>query len=61
MKAYESVLEKTSTDYAPWYVIPANRNWYRNLVIATILVNKLRSLKMSYPKPEDGIENIVIE
>ena len=61
MKAYESVLEKTSTDYAPWYVIPANRNWYRNLVIATILVNKLKSLKMDYPKPEEGIENIVIE
>lgn len=61
MKAYESVLEKTSTDYAPWYVIPANRNWYRNLVISTILVNKLKSLKMSYPKPEDGIENIVIK
>lgn len=61
MKAYEVALEKTSTEYAPWYVIPANRNWYRNLVIATILVDKLKALKMQYPKPEDGIENVVVE
>jgi PPK2 family polyphosphate:nucleotide phosphotransferase len=61
MKAFEAVLEKTSTVHAPWYLIPANRNWYRDLVISTILVEKLKSLNMQYPKPEDGIENIKIE
>ncbi|PKO18359.1 MAG: polyphosphate kinase [Chloroflexi bacterium HGW-Chloroflexi-10] len=59
--AYEDALQKTSTDCSPWYVIPSNRNWYRNLMIATILVKALESLKMEYPKPIDGIEKIVIQ
>ena len=59
--AYEEAIAKTSTDYAPWYIIPANRKWYRNLVISTIIINKLKSLKMSYPPPEEGLEGIVID
>ena len=59
--AYEETLSKTSTEYAPWYIIPANRKWYRNLVISTIIINKLNSLNMSYPSPEEGLEGIVIE
>jgi polyphosphate kinase 2 (PPK2 family) len=54
-------MAKTSTDQAPWYVIPANRKWYRNLVISTIIIKKLKSLNMSYPTPEEGLEEIVIE
>lgn len=60
-KAYQDVLEKTSTSASPWYIIPANRNWYRNLVISSIIVDKLKSLKMQYPQPEEGIEKIVVE
>ena len=60
-RAFEDVLNKTSTEWAPWYVIPANRNWYRNLVISTILVDRLKELKMEYPAPEDNLEGIVIE
>ncbi len=59
--AYEDALSKTSTDKAPWYVIPANRKWYRNLVISTIIINTLKSLKMAFPVPEEGLEEIVIE
>jgi PPK2 family polyphosphate:nucleotide phosphotransferase len=59
--AYQDALAKTSTDYAPWYVIPANRKWYRNLVISTIIINKLKSLNMEYPAPEEGLEGIVID
>ena len=59
--AYEDALAKTSTDEAPWYIIPANRKWYRNLVISTIIINKLKSLAMAYPAPEEGLEGIVIE
>jgi len=59
--AYEDALIKTSTDNAPWYIIPANRKWYRNLVVSTIIINKLKSLKMAYPEPEEGLEGIVIE
>ena len=44
--AFEDALGKTSTEYAPWYVIPANRKWYRNLVISSIIIDKLKSLNM---------------
>ena len=61
MAAYEDVLNKTSTPWAPWYVIPANRKWYRDLVISTILVNTLKKLDMKYPEPKDDLSNVVIE
>jgi PPK2 family polyphosphate:nucleotide phosphotransferase len=61
MHAYEDVLSKTSTDWAPWYVIPANRKWYRNMVIATTLIETLEGLNMSYPQPEEGLDDVVIE
>lgn len=59
--AYADMLSKTSTDYAPWYVIPANRKWYRNLVISEIIINALEGLNMSYPPAEPGLDQIVIE
>lgn len=61
MEAYEDVLSKTSTAKAPWYIIPANRKWYRNLVISQIIIETLEGLKMKYPEPEEDLENIVIE
>lgn len=60
-KAYEAVLNRTSTTHAPWYIIPANRKWYRNLVISQILVETLEGLDMHFPQAEEGLEGIVIE
>jgi len=60
-RAYEELLDKTSTTWAPWYIIPANRKWYRDLVISQILVDTLEGLKMSFPPAEEGLEGIVIE
>lgn len=51
MEAFEEMLERTSTAYAPWYVIPANRNWMRNLAVMSILVDCLEKLDMKYPAP----------
>jgi len=61
MRAYDDVLEKTSTNWAPWYIVPANHKWYRDLVIGTILVEKLKNLNMKYPKPTEDLSKIVIE
>ncbi len=61
MKAFEDVLGKTSTDWAPWYIVPANRKWYRNLVISQVVVDTMEKLKMKYPQPEEGLDSIVIE
>ncbi len=48
-KAYEDVLEKTSTPWAPWYIVPANKKWYRNWVISTVLVEALKALEIKLP------------
>jgi PPK2 family polyphosphate:nucleotide phosphotransferase len=52
MKAYEDAISKTSTDWAPWYIVPANRKWYRNLVVGTVIVETLESLDMRCPEPQ---------
>jgi PPK2 family polyphosphate:nucleotide phosphotransferase len=51
VKAYEGVLERCSTPHAPWYVIPSDRKWFRNLAVADIIVENLESLKMTFPRP----------
>ena len=61
LKAYEDVLRKTSTKCAPWFIIPANRKWYRDLVISEIVVETLRDLNMSYPQPCEDLSDVVIE
>ncbi len=55
--AYEEALAETSTEWAPWYVVPANRKWYRNLVISTVLIDTLKGLAMAYPEPEEDVTN----
>lgn len=59
--AYEQAISETSTKSAPWYIVPSDRKWYRNLVISQLLIDKLESLNMAYPEPAIGIENIVID
>ncbi len=59
--AFHAALEKTSTPWAPWYVIPSDRKWYRNFVISGILVELLESLEMSFPAAEEGLSDLVIE
>ena len=61
MKAYEDALERTSTDEAPWYVVPSDKKWYRNLVVATVLVEALEKLDLSPPEPEEDLDGLVIE
>jgi PPK2 family polyphosphate:nucleotide phosphotransferase len=60
MAAYEDMLSKTSTDWAPWYVVPANRKWYRNLVVGTVIIETLNRLEMRYPEPAFDPSTIVI-
>lgn len=49
MVAYEEVISKTSTEHAPWYVVPADRKWYRNLCVARIMLDTLKKLNMEFP------------
>lgn len=61
MKAYRDALRHTSTDAAPWYVVPADRKWVRNKVVSLILGDALRRLDPQYPPAENGIEGLVVE
>ncbi|MFL5642123.1 MAG: polyphosphate kinase 2 family protein, partial [Chloroflexota bacterium] len=59
--AFDDALSKTSTDWAPWYVIPANHKWFRNLAVATILAETMAALKPAYPAEPDLPADLVIE
>jgi PPK2 family polyphosphate:nucleotide phosphotransferase len=59
--AYEAMLSATSTEHAPWYVVPADRNWSRNLAVAKILLHTLERMDPAYPPPQEGLEGIVVE
>jgi len=50
MEAYDDLLKHTSTDAAPWYVIPADKKWFMRAAVSNIIVDKLKSLKLNYPK-----------
>lgn len=56
LKAFEDVMSATSTDCAPWYIVPANRKWYRNLVVADRIVNVLENMKLKTPPAPDGVD-----
>ena len=57
-KAFEDALSKCSTKHAPWFIIPSNHKWIRNLVISKIVADKLESLKMKFPEPSVDIIEI---
>jgi PPK2 family polyphosphate:nucleotide phosphotransferase len=54
--AYEAAIAATATEYAPWYVVPANRKWYRNLVVATTVVTALEKMKLKRVPARGGID-----
>lgn len=60
-EAYEDALNRTSTRHAPWYIVPSNKKWYRNLVVASVLVKALEKLNMRYPEPEEDLDGMIIE
>lgn len=57
-KAYMDVLSKCSFNYAPWYVVPANHKWFRDLAVSQILVETMEGLKMRYPEPSVDLVTI---
>ncbi len=54
--AYQIVFDRTSTDVAPWYVIPADRKWYARLAVQHLLINALEGLDLDWPEPEYDVE-----
>jgi PPK2 family polyphosphate:nucleotide phosphotransferase len=56
--AFEDVLAKTSTEHAPWFIIPSNHKWFRNLAISQILVETLQAMKLRLPGPKVDLAKI---
>jgi PPK2 family polyphosphate:nucleotide phosphotransferase len=61
IRAYEDAISKTSTEWAPWHIVPANRKWYRNVVVGTIMVETLEGLDMRFPEADFNPSEIEIE
>jgi len=61
LEAYTEMLRKCSTEAAPWYVIPANHKWFRNLAVSQILVDVLEGMDLKYPKPAAGLADVKVE
>jgi PPK2 family polyphosphate:nucleotide phosphotransferase len=58
--AFEDALTNCSTEHAPWYVVPANKKWYRNLVVARTIADTLAAVDPQFPPAEEGLELVEI-
>lgn len=58
--AFEDAVNECSTAYAPWYVVPANRKWYRNLVVARTIADTLEAMNPKFPAAEKGLDKVKI-
>ncbi len=59
--AWDEVIAETSTEWAPWHVVPADRNWVKSTAVAALLVDVVERLDPTMPDPEPGLEGLVIE
>jgi PPK2 family polyphosphate:nucleotide phosphotransferase len=59
--AFSDALSRTSTEHAPWYAIPADKKWYRNWAVATIMVDVLEGLDLRWPDAAPGLADVVID
>jgi PPK2 family polyphosphate:nucleotide phosphotransferase len=60
-EAYEEALNHTSTDWAPWYMVPADHKWYRNLVVARTVATVLEEMNPRWPEPEEDLEKFAAD
>jgi polyphosphate kinase 2 (PPK2 family) len=59
-EAYEAAIARTATPEAPWYVVPADKKWHRDLVICRALVDVLEGLDLTYPSPEGDLSGVTV-
>lgn len=59
--AYEDAINATSSPHAPWYIVPADRKWVRDVYVSSVLVRALEQLQMRYPDPPEGLDKVVVK
>ncbi len=60
-RVYQDAINATSSPHAPWHIVPADRNWVRDVYVCAVLVSTLNNLKMQYPDPPAGLDKVVIK
>ena len=55
-EAYQAVLDRTSTERAPWYIVPCDKKWYARLAVTELLIEALKGLDLSWPPPDFDVE-----
>ena len=60
MRAYEDAINRCSTPWAPWHIVPANRKWHRDYVVASTVVNALEKLRLKWPKSREDLSRVKI-
>ncbi len=61
VEAYEDALHRCSTEWAPWYIIPSNKKWFRNYLVAELVVRALDRMHLKFPPPAMDVSNIVLD
>ncbi len=59
--AFEDAISNCSTEYAPWYIVPSNKKWYRNLVVARTIADTLEAMNPQFPPAEKGLSKVRID
>jgi PPK2 family polyphosphate:nucleotide phosphotransferase len=60
-EAFADMVERTSTEHAPWHIVPADKKWYRNWAVATIITGLLEDMELSWPESPDDLTDVVVE
>jgi PPK2 family polyphosphate:nucleotide phosphotransferase len=60
MAAYEEAIARTSTEQAPWYVIPADRKWFRNWAVSRVVIEALEAMDPRYPAPAEDLDGVAV-
>jgi len=60
-EAFAEMVERTSTDHAPWHIIPADKKWYRNWAVATIVTGVLEEMDLTWPESPDDLTGVVVD
>jgi polyphosphate kinase 2 (PPK2 family) len=60
VEAYEDAIERCSTPWAPWYVVPSDKKWLRNHIVAEVVVKALDEMKLKYPPPTVDVSKVVL-
>jgi PPK2 family polyphosphate:nucleotide phosphotransferase len=59
--AYEDAITETSTDYAPWWIVPSDHKWVRDVAVATLLLDTFRRLDPQFPPPDPRLEGVTVD